>query len=111
MTKEVRPVAVGDVTYTDVLGGRVTFTQTEDSTVRMVGQFNEGFDDPDARTLLYVGELPPPDQLDMTINPPGTSAFEYDYEDVTITNFTDVPIRIIADNEIIAVADPTVPAE
>ncbi|WP_437105240.1 hypothetical protein [Streptomyces sp. enrichment culture] len=104
-------MAIGDVTYTDMLGGRVTFTQTEDTTVRMTGQFNEGFEDPDAQPLLYVGTLPPPDKLDMTINPPGTSAFEYDYQDVTISDFTDVPIRIIADHEIIAVGDPTVPAE
>ncbi|MFD8804400.1 hypothetical protein [Streptomyces sp. NPDC059597] len=100
---------IGDVTYTDMLGGRVTFTQTTDSTVRMTGQFNDGFDDPNARCLLYVGDLPPADHLDVTINPPGTSAFEHDYEDVTINDFTDVPIRIIADNEVIAVGDPTVP--
>ncbi|RZU46406.1 hypothetical protein EV284_1084 [Streptomyces sp. BK022] len=100
---------IGDVTYTDMLAGRVTFTQTEDKTVRMTGQFNDGFYDPNARCLLYVGDLPPADQLDMTINPPGTSAFEYDYEDVTIDDFTGVNIRIIADDEVIAVGDPTVP--
>ncbi|AZM44421.1 hypothetical protein DMB38_00015 [Streptomyces sp. WAC 06738] len=104
-------MAIVDVAYTDMLGGRVTFTQTETSTVRMTGQFNEGFDDPDARVLLYVGDIPPPDHLDLAINPPGTSAFEYDYQDATITDFTDVPIRVITDNEIIAVGDPTVPIE
>ncbi|MFB6571834.1 hypothetical protein [Streptomyces noursei] len=102
-------MAVGDVTYTDMLGGRVTFTQITDSTVRMTGQFNEGFDDPNAQALLYVGDLPPAERLDMTINPPGTSAFQYDYEDTTIDDFTDVPIRVIADNEIIAAGNPTVP--
>ncbi|WP_123457706.1 hypothetical protein [Streptomyces sp. PanSC19] len=104
-------MAVGDVTYTDMLGGRVTFTQTDPSTVRMAGQFNEGFDDPDARVLLYVGDLPAADGLDIKIITPGTAAFEYDYEDVTIIEFTDVPIRVIADNEVIAIGDPTVPAE
>ncbi|MEV3986230.1 hypothetical protein [Nonomuraea sp. NPDC049758] len=105
-------MAIGDITYTDALGGRVTFTQTEDSTVRMVGQFNEGFDDlsQDAKVLLYIGELPPPDYLDLSINPPGTSAFEHDFTDVTITDFTDVPIRIIAENAVVAVCDPTISA-
>ncbi|GAA2621857.1 hypothetical protein Stube_13400 [Streptomyces tubercidicus] len=34
---------IGDATYTDFLGGRVTFTQTAANTVQMSGQFNEGF--------------------------------------------------------------------
>ncbi|WP_125629684.1 hypothetical protein [Nonomuraea sp. WAC 01424] len=102
-------MAIGDVTYTDALGGRVTFTQTEDFTVRMTGQFNEGFDDQDAKVLLHVGDVPPAGSLDLGINPPGTSAFEHDFNGVTIADFTDVPIRIIAGNSVVAVCDPTVP--
>ena len=63
----------GDVTYVDFLGGRITFTQITDDTVRMAGQFNEGFDDPHAMCLVYVGDQLAED-LDMRINPPGTSS-------------------------------------
>ncbi|MGW5306040.1 hypothetical protein ACWERF_19155 [Streptomyces griseoluteus] len=76
----------------------------------MTGQFNEGFDDPTALIHLYVGDLPPlqADQLDLKITPPGTSAFEYDYKDVTIDAFTHVKVRVIADNDVIAVGGPTI---
>lgn len=69
---------VGDIAYADLLGGRVTFTQTEATTVRMSGQFNEGFNDPYASRVLYPGNLPSLDlrrDLDASINPPGASAF------------------------------------
>ncbi|WP_435240749.1 hypothetical protein [Streptomyces cucumeris] len=103
---------IGDVTYTDFLGGRVVFTQTETSTVRMTGQFNDGFDDPEASCLLHVGDFAPLDlrgDLDGSINPPGTSPFQFDFTDVTIDDFTGVPVRVICDNEVIAVSDPTIP--
>ncbi|KOT76388.1 hypothetical protein ADK70_38620 [Streptomyces rimosus subsp. pseudoverticillatus] len=103
-------MAIGDVTYTDMLGGRVTFTQIESSTVRMAGQFHDGFYDPNARVLIHVGDCPPRD-LDLTIIPPGTSVFQCDYQDVTIKDFTDVSIRIIAENKVIAVGDTTVTVE
>ncbi|GAA2677742.1 hypothetical protein GCM10010400_46070 [Streptomyces aculeolatus] len=101
---------VGDVTYADMLGGRVTFVQTDASTVRMNGQFNDGFYDPHARCLIYVGQLPPPDHLDARITPPGTTPFEYDYQDVTIDDFTAVPVRVVCDDEVIGVG-MTVPVE
>ncbi|MFD7713203.1 hypothetical protein ACFV6E_07915 [Streptomyces sp. NPDC059785] len=108
-------MAIGDVTYTDMLCGRISFTQTGDRTVRMAGQFNEGFADADATScLLYAGEVPPKDlirDLGARIIPPGTTEFEADFEDVTIADFTGVPIRVFCDNDIIGIGDPAVPAE
>ncbi|MFE2297100.1 hypothetical protein ACFXAW_02775 [Streptomyces sp. NPDC059445] len=104
---------IGDVSYTDFLGGRVTFTQTETSAVRMNGQFNDGFADPNASCALYIGDLAPVDfsGIGATINPPGTSAFQHDFEDTTIDDFIGLRVRVICDNELIAVSDPTVPVE
>ncbi|MEW1635294.1 hypothetical protein AB0469_14565 [Streptomyces sp. NPDC093801] len=38
-----------------------------------------------------------------------TSPFLCGYEDATISDFTDVSIRVIADDEVIAIGAPTVP--
>ncbi|MFD8955561.1 hypothetical protein ACFXKH_33120 [Streptomyces caelestis] len=96
-----------DATYTELLGGRVTFTQTGESVVRMTGQFEDGFGDPNADYLLHVGDHAP-----VTIHvsePPSSKPFEHDFKDATIDDFTGVFLRVVGDNEVIGNSDPTMP--
>ncbi|MER7828242.1 hypothetical protein ABTX85_37455 [Streptomyces sp. NPDC096097] len=99
---------VGDITYTDFLDGRITFTQTEDTKVQMVGQFNDGLNDPNALCLIYPGDLAPV-PMNAVINPPGTAPFEHDFTGVTIKDFTGISVRVICDSELIGESDPTAP--
>ncbi|MFD8790851.1 hypothetical protein [Streptomyces vinaceus] len=48
-----------DAAYTDFLGGRVTFTQTDESVVRMTGQLKDGFEDPNADYRLHIEGFAP----------------------------------------------------
>ncbi|MGW6151688.1 hypothetical protein ACWFRM_00920 [Streptomyces sp. NPDC055144] len=90
---------VGDVAYGDLLGGRVTFVQTGPETVRMTGQFNDGFTDPNQSGTLHIGGFPPT-TLDAIV-PPGTKAFECGFEGAEIEQFVDVPLRAICSDEAI----------
>ncbi|CAG8434578.1 11970_t:CDS:2, partial [Funneliformis mosseae] len=80
------------VPYFDVLEpmtGRITFTILNDGAIRVIGQCNTGFTDPDPRlyTIKIVPRpLCPPyilvdltKQLQYSINIPGTSAFQADF--------------------------------
>ncbi|UFQ99884.1 hypothetical protein KBP30_00990 [Streptomyces sp. Go40/10] len=99
-------MAIGDVAHVDLLGGRVTFTQTKDTTVRVSGQFKEGVPNFGARVVLRAGDQVPP--LDLTADPPGTAEFEHDYEDVDIIDFAGASIQVILNNtETIAVGTAT----
>ncbi|MGW6356891.1 hypothetical protein ACWFR5_17335 [Streptomyces sp. NPDC055092] len=83
----------------DLLGGRVTFVQTGPETVRMTGQFNDGFTDPNQSGTLYIGGFAPT-TLDAIV-PPGTKPFECGFEGAETEQFVDVPLRVIGSDEAI----------
>lgn len=60
--------------------------------------------------LLASGRARPPGTTPAPqASAPVTSPFLCGYEDATISDFTDVSIRVIADDEVIAIGAPTVP--
>ncbi|MEW5530636.1 hypothetical protein [Streptomyces virginiae] len=92
--------------YTDFLGGRVTFTQIGTDLVRMTGGFSDGFEDADAEHQIYVGDFPAI-ALD-GVEPPAAKPFEYDFNGVTIEDFTGIVLRVTAGDTIIATSESTI---
>ncbi|MFI9115359.1 hypothetical protein [Streptomyces venezuelae] len=103
-------MAVGDVTYTDFLGGRVTFTEIAGRKVRMSGQLNGGLELVTGSVVIEVRGQEGKDlvkDLDSGLKSPGTRPFECEYLNATIDDFTGVPILARDDNGPISISDPT----
>lgn len=76
----------------------------------MMGQCWEVFDHANAVAHLYPGDLLPGVKLE-SITPSGTAEFEEGFGGVSLDDFTNIPVRIICDNAVLAGADPTFPTE
>uniref|UniRef100_A0A1D1YZP7 Beta-(1-->2)glucan export ATP-binding/permease protein NdvA n=1 Tax=Anthurium amnicola TaxID=1678845 RepID=A0A1D1YZP7_9ARAE len=72
------------------VSGRITFTKISNNTIRLMGQCNTGFTDPDPNMYtIFIAERPMCStyikEFDLTpflkyfINVPGTSAFQFDF--------------------------------
>jgi len=75
--------------------GRITFTRLPNNDIRVIGQCNTGFTNPDPSlyTILivkkpicssYIQRLDLTPNLKYSINPPGTSAFQFDFNTFTL---------------------------
>ncbi|CAG8528433.1 10560_t:CDS:1 [Diversispora eburnea] len=83
---ELSPRVVGQLVYADFikLSGRVTVYEYKTGTVRFWGQFNTGITNPNGKYELVVSGPPastiPPQVIPQSlIKPPGTAAFQWDY--------------------------------
>jgi hypothetical protein len=89
--QKVGEVAFAD--FTDGAEGRFTWTNIPGNRCRVTGQFNKGLEDPDVNNyeLLLVDQDGnviqdmTPEFKQITINPPGGSAFEKDFPSSLVT--------------------------
>ncbi|MER8045343.1 hypothetical protein [Streptomyces sp. NPDC094032] len=73
------------------VSGRVTLTEMPGNTVRLIGQFDTGFDDHTANWEVQWGSKP---RLPLMVNPPATAPFTADYPNTTLGLVTLGSIKI-----------------
>nr|CAG8513653.1 1284_t:CDS:2 [Entrophospora candida] len=102
--KEV--IRAGYVAYADFMNGRTTFTQITPELVRVTGQVNTGMTDPDPKNYkirivyrpscpAFIRHLDLTPKLIYSINVPGSSAYEADFDAFTVLEIIGMYIQVV----------------
>lgn len=100
----------GYVAYADFMNGRTTFTQITPELVRVTGQVNTGMTDPDPKNYkirivyrpscpAFIRHLDLTPKLTYSINVPGSSAYEADFDAFTVLEIIGMYIQVVHNSQ------------